>query len=150
MSENQNKLPEGDKKLDPDAIKALQSTQLIIIAGAFTCPISLFLLDGRFGIFGILAALSFAILALYRLKKLERENAALIPAVKRMRVSAYICLAGCIVALILQILLLIAVYPVLMEAIESGDFSAFGLEGNPFEGTGITGGEKPPGSLTWG
>ena len=140
----QNDLPAAQK----EAFGVIKLSQRLILSAAILCPASLYLPGGV--LLSIAGAICVAV-ALQRLSKLEKSDASFQAITKRMRVMAIICLAACGVTLVMNIVALAIVYPMVSQAFETGDFSAFGFEGNPFEPSSASSGTQgSQGNSAWG
>ncbi|MCL2826066.1 MAG: hypothetical protein FWD72_01530 [Eggerthellaceae bacterium] len=130
------------------ALKAFKLARRLIIASAVCCPASVVLPAGVFFSIGGVAC---AIAALVSLASSAKYSKALAADIRTARIIAIICLAIAAVTLVINVVMIVIGFQMLLKAFETGDFSAFGLDGNPFDpSTGANTGGDPQRSLTWG
>ncbi|MEG1830208.1 MAG: hypothetical protein RR204_00145 [Raoultibacter sp.] len=134
MNDEENKTPE-QKNTTPEApqqpsqpvlpqptpqeVKMLKNAQTMIIAGNIAGPVSL-----MFG--GILlssVALIVEIMARVKLNKLTHGKTQLAQPASRLKRANIVGIVICAAALALNIYAAVIMYPIVMEAVQSGDFS---------------------------
>lgn len=148
MFNDQNQPQNGTKATDEETLRILNRAQRLVLIGMILCPASVFLPGGLFiSIAGIVCAA----IALYRLSQLRKGDTPFMKVIKQIGVMAIICLVACSMALLLNIAAIVIMLPIVLNAAETGDFSALGLDGNPFAPqSGSSGEEGSKGNLTWG
>lgn len=123
----------------------LQIARYFLLAAAILCPISVFL-----GVFFSIPSVVCAAIALVKIVKLTNSSqGALHDAAKRMQTIIIICFSLCVTILVLNIAAVVMVFPMVMEALQTGDWSALGVDPQTLEGLS-TGGTTGDGSRTWG
>lgn len=128
--------------LPQDDEKELKRAQNLTIAASILGPISLF-----FG--GVLfsgAGVACGIIALRKILKITKKGGALQVAAKRMQTLSIVTLVVCSLAFILNAITIWLLYPIVLEAVQTGDYSAL-MNG---DAGGSLGGGSTEGSSTWG
>ncbi|MEG2260082.1 MAG: hypothetical protein RR997_00970 [Raoultibacter sp.] len=154
MNDEENKTPEQNNTVPeapqqssqpvlpqptPQEVKMLKNAQTMIIAGNIAGPVSL-----MFG--GVLlssVALIVEIMARVKLNKLTRSKTQLAQPASRLKRANIVGIVICAAALALNIYAAFIMYPIVMEAVQSGDYA------NLLNGDFST---KPPetSGSTWG
>lgn len=143
MDNDQNQIPQAPQPSSPqDDERELKRAQNLTIAASILGPVSLF--------FGTVltsgAGIACAILALRKILKIEKAEGPLRIAAKRMKVLSIVTLVVCSLAFILSAITIWLLYPIVLEAVETGDYSAL-MNGST--GSGLGDGSTK-GSSTWG
>lgn len=118
------KPPQQDHEhhLDEPDIRDLKTAQNFVMVASFAGPISVFI----GGILLSSAGLICGILGFRKLKALEKKHAdhtRLGVAVTRIKRSCIIALTICGIALVLNIIAFSVMYPIVLEAVESGNYA---------------------------
>lgn len=119
-------------------VRDLKTTQTLIMVATIAGPVSLFI----GGVVLATAGLICAIIALRKLNTLSAKQTDIAAHAQRFKRACIVGLLGCSVALVLNAISAYIMYPIVLEAIESGDY-----------GTLIPGfdvGTAPQGTSTWG
>ena len=142
-------IPPQNNKAEPDTRpkipQGLQTTRYLFLASVILCIVSVFL-----GILFSIASVVCAIIALVKITKLaSKSEGELQITVKRLRTVMLAGFALAMGALIMNIVNIVIMFPIVLEALTTGDYSALGISEN-LQGT-LTPGETPnDGSSTWG
>lgn len=139
----QNQAP-NTELLQPD-LQDLQTARHLLLAAAILCPVSIF-----FGIIFSIASVVCALMALVKVVKLASNSEGEIQiAAKRMQTIIIICFGLCVAIMILNIVAIVVMFPVVLEAVQTGDYSALGLDAAALENLS-SGDSSNDGSKTWG
>lgn len=132
--------PDGSPSPNRQEVRDLRSAQNLIMVGSIAGPVSLF-----FG--GVLlsgAGALCAFLGLRKLNVLSKRGTDVSIFALRIRRSAFIALAICGVAFVLNAISFAIMYPIVLEALETGDYGSL-LPNASSGGTGSSGTNS-----TWG
>lgn len=132
--------PDGNPSPNRQEVRDLRTAQNLIMVGSVAGPVSLF-----FG--GVLlsgAGALCAFLGLRKLNVLSKRGTDISMFALRIRRSAFIALAICGIAFILNAISFAIMYPVVLQAVETGDYGSL----IPNAGNGGTGSSGT--NSTWG
>ena len=119
----------------------LRLIRYFLFAAAILCPLSFF-----FGILFSIASVVFSSIALAKVVKLaNKSEGAVQTAAKRTLIIVLLCFSLCVVIMIMNIISLIILFPIILEAVKTGDFSALGLSEEALKTL-----QPNEGSKTWG
>lgn len=148
--DEQNRPPQPSKSPEPPYQKpkpqpnmqdtrTLKVAQNLAMVASLAGPVSIFI----GGVFLSTAGLVCAIVALYKLNGLAKKNSDFAMAVKRLKRVCITAIVICGIALVLNAISAYLMYPMVLEALESGDYGNLGsnLGTSP---------DAPKGSSTWG
>lgn len=121
----------------PDA-KEIKSAQTLVVVGSIAGPVSVFVGGVLLSAVGLVCAF----LGYRKLKHVGEKQGDAAVIASRLKRSAIIALVICGVALVLNAVAFFIMYPILLEAVQSGDYSSL----MPGSGSGST---AAP-SSTWG
>lgn len=139
----QNQAP--NTELPQPDLQDLQTARHLLLAAAILCPVSIF-----FGIIFSIASVVCALMALVKVVKLASNSEGEIQiAAKRMQTIIIICFGLCVAIMILNIVAIVVMFPVVLEAVQTGDYSALGLDAATLENLS-SGDSSNDGSKTWG
>lgn len=129
--------PQQPQPFGYDDGRELKSAQSLVIAASITGPISM-LVGGVFlGVVGLVCG----ILAFRKIKGLMGKGGAIAFMARKLRTACIIALVVTAIALVLNIVNVVMVYPLMMEALQTGDYSQL-LPGGTESSAG--------GNSTWG
>lgn len=120
--------------------KELRAAQNLVMVGSIAGPVSLFIGGVVLSTAGVVCAL----LGLRKLNALAKRKTEVSLFAFRLRRSAVVALAICGVALVLNAISFIVMFPLVMEAVESGDY------GDLIPNVGGTGSTSSGTNSTWG
>lgn len=126
----------NDGQLDA---RTLRTVQYLLIIAAVLCPISIF-----FG--GVLfsgAAVVCSAIAFAKILKLSRKEGPLQTLAKKIWIASIICLCACALIFTLNVIAAIIMYPIILEAVQTGDYSSLGLD------SGSSGGSSEGNNTFW-
>lgn len=125
-------------------LRELRVIQYLLIGAAILCPVSIFL-----GVLFSMGATACAIIALVKVSKLSKRGEAIQKAAQRIQTVAIVCLCLSGIILAMNIMAIIIMYPIVLEAVQTGDYSSLGLDAETL-GDLSSGGSSGNGSKTWG
>ncbi|MGI6105035.1 MAG: hypothetical protein ACOYD7_02455 [Raoultibacter sp.] len=108
---------------NPDPIRNIKTIQKYLLASALCWGVSMFFA----GIILSAAGAVCSFIALRKALQLEKQGSQYTEISKRLKILSMICLAACVLVFAATVISLIILFPVLLEAVESGDYSALGL-----------------------
>lgn len=148
--DEQNRPPQPSKLPEPpnqtpkpqpnmQDVRSLKVAQNLAMVASLAGPVSIFI----GGVFLSTVGLVCAIVGLNKLNGLAKKNSDFVLAVKRLKRVCITAIVICGIALVLNAISAYLMYPMVLEAIESGDYGSLGS--NP----GATP-DASKGSSTWG
>lgn len=143
MAEEQNQPPQppNPQRFNFNDGQELKSAQHLVIAASIAGPISMIIGGIALGI----VALVCGILAYRKLRVLVRQGGPIGLMATRLRTACIVALVVTGIALILNTISIITIYPLMVEALETGDYSKLFPQGTmPSTGGSISG------NSTWG
>lgn len=135
------KPPQGPPQFSYDEAKELKSAQNLVIAASITGPISMVIGGVFLGTIGLICG----ILAFRRIRVLVGKGGPVGLMAARLRTACIVALVVTAIALILNIANMIMIYPMVMEAVQTGDYSKLFPDGSVPSTGGSTSGNS-----TWG
>lgn len=81
-----------------------------------------------------------SIIALRKTLQLEKSDVQIRQTARRLKILCIICLSACVLAFVIITVSIVVMFPMILEAAETGDFSALGLDISS---------DKNAGSSTW-
>ncbi|WP_139653012.1 hypothetical protein [Raoultibacter phocaeensis] len=147
MADEQNqppqtpKPPQGPQQFNYDDARELKSAQNLVIAASITGPISMIIGGVFLGTIGLICG----ILAYRKIKALMGKGGPIGLMAGRLRTACVVALVVTAIALVLNIANMIMIYPLVMEAVQTGDYSKLFPNGTVPSTGGSTSGNP-----TWG
>ena len=141
---DENNLPPhtpNQQQFNYDDARELRSAQNLVIAASITGPVSMIIGGGFLGVIGLVCG----ILAFRKIRNLMRNNGPMALMAKRLQTACIVALVVTAIALVLNIIYVVSVYPLMIEALETGDYSKLFPEG-----TAPSTGGSNSGNSTWG
>lgn len=128
----------SDKKINTTVkdMQEVRSIRALTMVANIAAPVSLFIGGTLLSLVGLICA----IIALVKVNKIIKSDREIAVLAKTYLRSCFVGLALCVVVLLANIATLMTIYPVIMEMMESGDYSAL---------TGAFGGDSEI-TETWG
>lgn len=139
---SQSPLPPQPPQIEQTDARDLKSAQMLIIAASIAGPVSMII----GGVMLSTVALICGFVAFRRIRVLLGKGGTTGLLAARLRTACFVALAVSALALILNVIALVLVFPAFLEAVQTGDYSKFLAEGSLPNGTGSTGN----GSSFWG
>ena len=143
MADEQNKPPQppNPQQFNFNDGRELKSAQNLVIAASITGPISMIIGGVALGVVGLVCG----ILAYRKLRVLIKQGGPFSLMAARLRTACIVALVVTGIALVLNTITIITIYPLMVEALETGDYSKLYPQG----ATPSIGGSGS-GNSTWG
>ena len=139
--QNQPPQPSNPQQFNYTDGRELKSAQNLVIAASITGPVSMVIGGVFLGIVGLVCG----ILAYRKIRALRAKGGTIGLVASRLRTACIVALVVTAIALVLNITYVVSVYPLMVEALETGDYSKLFPQG-----TAPSTGGSNSGNATWG